>query len=127
MINKTCPLNDKQKLDAALHGECKYQEYRNACCYECVYENPTLLKRIEKDISGYLKSFIFEPNVKETRDSIKDNLSKYLDYWHRLKRIQNYRVICEESNNPVSNRLLVEVILRKKINSEKMKMGFIIR
>jgi len=129
MINKTCPLSDKEKLDAALHGECKYQgalPKDNIFCDECVYENPTLLKRIEKDVSGYLKSFVFEPNVEEKRDHIKDNISKYLYDWHKRGRIQNYRVICDERNNLDSNRLCVEIIIRKTMSSEKMKINFII-
>jgi len=115
MINSNCPLSDKDKLDATLHSECRFQNQlpkNNTYCFDCPYENPTLIKQIENAIIRVAERFIFEPINDTTKRRITAEASTVLKQFRTTKRIHDYNVTSDNTNTH-EFFLWCEIVLRR--------------
>ena len=58
-----------------------------------------LMLKMEKDIKNSMKAFLFEPNTFDTRLRIVRTVEPYLDSIKARDGIEDYRVICDSTNN----------------------------
>jgi hypothetical protein len=112
MINKNCPLIDKHKLDAVLHGKCLWQNVlpKRVHCYDCPYESPTLIEQLERALVHTSRQFLFEPIDTTLKQKIKDACDNTLQNFFSTKRIEHYKVTCDNTNYP--DRIEINAIIR---------------
>jgi hypothetical protein len=128
MINKACPLTDKKKLKIVLHSSCPYQELvPNSCCYDCCYEVPTLEAQIIREVQTAIGNYLFEPNNDNTKQAIVADVSSHLSVFTRTKRILDYNVVCDNTNNnPASNICNIAVYVKPVASVNFLCMHFAI-
>src|ERR1035437_5814770 len=81
-------------------------------------ENPlpvTALDKIQEAVKS-LQSFIFESNDETTRQNITQNVTAYLNESVDTGQLQDFVVICDDSNNPLNvindNMLYVDICIK---------------
>jgi phage tail sheath protein FI len=81
-------------------------------------ENPlpvTALDKIQEAVKS-LQSFIFESNDETTRQNITQNVTAYLNESVDTGQLQDFVVICDDSNNPLNvindNKLYVDICIK---------------
>jgi len=128
MINPNCPLSDKDKLDATLHAECRFQgqlKKGNTYCFDCPYESPTLMRQLEREIfRATTTHFLFEPINDATKRKITAYVSTTLRQYQTRQRIKDYCVICDNTNNLDSNHIQIDVSIKLARSVEFCNMSF---
>ena len=75
-----------------------------------------LLAKLKQDMERGCGYFLFEPNNKLTRDRLTLTLGSCLDHYKATRAINEYKVVCDESNNPPSatdrNQLNVDLFVQ---------------
>ena len=127
MINHSCPLSDKDKLDATLHSECRFQgqlKKGNTYCFDCPYETPTLMEQMEKAIFRAASCFLFEPINNITKRKLVIKVSSVLRQYQTRQRIKDYRIICDNTNNLDPNHVQIDVSIKLARSVEFCNMSF---
>jgi hypothetical protein len=62
-----------------------------------------LIHKLKKDIQTVLDNHHWEPNDSIKKDSIKSITTEYLNQMASRQAIQDFKVICDDSNNPPYN------------------------
>ena len=75
-----------------------------------------LLIKIKKDLSAALKQFVFEQNDSFTRARVKLAIDPYLRDIKSRRGIEDFKVVCDESNNTsdviAQNKLIVDTYIK---------------
>jgi phage tail sheath protein FI len=89
-----------------------------------------LLIVLEKSISRALRVFNFEPNDPITRLRIKQMCDEFLEIVKRRRGLEDYRTVCDDSNNPPAVRergeLHVDVYVKPVFPAEYIQLSVII-
>jgi hypothetical protein len=118
MLSKKCRLTKKDQLWVVLHYDCIYNQ--KGCEGECAYFKPTLMSEIETYIKSLL--YLMTQNPQVTRHHIKSAVDNYLHNVHRQGKIQDYRVICDETNNITPNIATIDIIMKPYRSIEFLKL-----
>lgn len=75
-----------------------------------------LMLKMEKDIKNSMKAFLFEPNTFDTRLRIVRTVEPYLDSIKARDGIEDYRVICDSTNNTnqtiAQGQIIVDIYIK---------------
>lgn len=69
-----------------------------------------LMLKIEKDIKNSMKAFLFEPNTFDTRLRIQRTVEPYLESIKARDGINDYRVVCDSTNNSTATIAAGQII-----------------
>jgi phage tail sheath protein FI len=87
-----------------------------------------LMLKMEKDIKNSMKAFLFEPNTFDTRLRIVRTVEPYLDSIRARNGIEDYRVICDSTNNTnqtiAQGQIIVEVYVKPVFTAEYIIFNF---
>ena len=133
MISKKCTLSDKEKLRAVLHGECAdTSDIRQNDCVTCSFfvskemARRRLTLKIQTDIQNILSPFVQKPSTTLVQKSIDKTVSTYLNNLMSRRRISDYRVICDETNNTNSQLNVVDVYVKPTRSVNIINMNFVV-
>jgi len=77
---------------------------------------------VRRQITKLAKPYIFEPNDKKTRTHLAATITKYLDTLYCDRRIFDFTVVCDETNNPQEvidrNELKADVAIQQSKSSD---------
>lgn len=115
---------------SSLKAAQKQQKISNMPTPDAV-DNRRLIWRMERDITTYLREFLFCSNDARTRRTIHFGISDYLVKFAHKNRIQReYHVICDETNNPPNvidtNELAVDIFIRFPVIDKKVQIHVIL-
>jgi phage tail sheath protein FI len=89
-----------------------------------------LMLKMEKDIKNSMKAFLFEPNTFDTRLRIVRTVEPYLDSIRARDGIEDYRVICDGTNNTnqtlTASQIIVDVYIKPIFSAEYIIFNFIV-
>ena len=75
-----------------------------------------LVDQIKSDLQPVLEQSLFEPNDRITRDQLRNNISEYLESVKQRKGINDYCVVCDETNNTPkridNNELYIDLAIK---------------
>jgi len=81
------------------------------------------VKRMQNYLSSildnYLDNYLFEENTERTRMRVKDAVSNYLNSLRVKQTINNFKVICDDTNNSTltvdNNELWIDVFIEPQV------------
>jgi len=124
MLNPTCPLTKKEQLYVVLHHECNHFQPNTDKCKDCSYFVPLhranirrLILKMEKDLGNILhNNSLFHIN----KQGIINAFDSYLHPLSQRNLIRDYRVVCDDVNNPNPNNkeTVIDVWIRPTMSVE---------
>ena len=103
--------------------------------FENMYRNPgensdKLTNRfifitLKKECEALSKYFLFEFNDSITRNDLKSKMIKILESYKRSNCIQDFQVVCDESNQKAPNEITCDVFYQPKYLVENIKIRLI--
>ncbi len=89
-----------------------------------------LMLKMEKDIKNSIKGYLMEPNNFDTRIRITRTIESYLDSIRARDGIEDYRVICDNSNNNsqtiAAGQIIVDIYIKPIFTAEYIIFNFIV-
>lgn len=87
-----------------------------------------LMLKMEKDIKNSMKAFLFEPNTFDTRLRIVRTVEPYLESIKSRDGIDDYRVICDGTNNTdqtiAAGQIIVDIYIKPVFAAEYIIFNF---
>jgi len=87
-----------------------------------------LMLKMEKDIKNSMKAFLFEPNTFDTRLRIVRTCEPYLESIKARDGVEDYRVICDSTNNTnqtiAQGQIIVDIYIKPIFAAEYIIFNF---
>lgn len=87
-----------------------------------------LMLKMEKDIKNSMKAFLFEPNTFDTRLRIVRTCEPYLESIKARDGIEDFRVICDDTNNTnqtiAAGQIIVDIFIKPVFAAEYIIFNF---
>ncbi|MFA5031217.1 MAG: phage tail sheath C-terminal domain-containing protein [Patescibacteria group bacterium] len=87
-----------------------------------------LMLKMEKDIKNSMKAFLFEPNTFDTRLRIVRTCEPYLESIKARDGIEDFRVICDDTNNTnqtiASGQIICDIYIKPVFAAEYIIFNF---
>ena len=87
-----------------------------------------LMLKMEKDIKVSMKAFMFEPNTFDSRLRIVRTVEPYLDSIKARDGIEDYKVICDSSNNTnqtmAQGQIIVDIFIKPIFAAQYLIFNF---
>jgi len=87
-----------------------------------------LMLKMEKDIKASMKGFMFEPNTFDTRLRIVRTVEPYLDSIKARDGIEDYKVICDSTNNTnqtmAQGQIIVDIYIKPIFAAQYLIFNF---
>jgi phage tail sheath protein FI len=84
--------------------------------------------KMEKDIKNSMKAFLFEPNTFDTRLRIVRTCEPYLESIKARDGIEDFRVICDDTNNTnqtiASGQIICDIYIKPVFAAEYIIFNF---
>lgn len=135
MINKTCPLENKEKLFTILHGNCfggfkRHPSYCEGCTYWISVKKSKRIfyEKVVRDLQNILTPLVNQPItpvVKQKR--VQGLIGTYLNNLHIQMMISDYNVVCDETNNTNSQQTTVDVFIKPNQSVDIVKINIILQ
>lgn len=129
MISLNCPLTDKDKVKTILTAKCTFQGIRpnyHTYCRDCSYAIPSILREMEEAIQASLSPFHQITNDVVTKQEIVEDLSDCLKEFSAKQQINDFKVVCNETNNINPAQTNIEVYFKLVKPAQIMKIDIII-
>lgn len=104
MIPKDCPLNDKWKLQATLHQDCRYSFQEEEFCKQCPYSKAFKLEKEKAELHRRIREVLHQREFERKQAELREELEKkkfnsdLMRAWERIKKMRKEKMKNDTQN-----------------------------